>query len=48
MSKLKVPTLTCLRCGHTWVPRSADVRQCPNPKCHSVLWDVPPKKSISK
>ncbi len=31
--------LTCLRCGHTWLPRSDDVGQCPC--CHSVRWDKP-------
>lgn len=32
--------LNCLRCGHKWFPKQADIRQCP--KCRSALWDVPP------
>jgi Zn finger protein HypA/HybF involved in hydrogenase expression len=39
MVKLRIPTLTCLRCGHRWVPRQTDVRICP--KCKSARWDVP-------
>src|SRR5678815_4164324 len=30
---------SCLRCGHRWIPRTLDVRQCP--KCQSVRWDTP-------
>jgi predicted Zn-ribbon and HTH transcriptional regulator len=46
--KLKPFTLTlhglqCLRCGHLWVPRLAEVRICP--KCKSARWDQPkPRK----
>ena len=50
MSKTKQLTLsklTCLRCGHDWLPRSLlpPVR-CPNLKCQSHYWDRPrqPKK----
>ena len=39
MVKLRIPTLTCLRCDHHWIPRQADVRLCP--KCKSVRWDQP-------
>ncbi len=39
MVKLRIPTLTCLRCGHRWVPRQPDVRICP--ACKSARWDVP-------
>lgn len=35
-----LPTLTCLRCGHKWVPRIAVVLQCP--KCKTAKWDVKP------
>lgn len=34
----------CNQCGHEWVPRTDDPRQCPNPKCHSVRWDQEPNK----
>ena len=38
----KLPTLTCLHCDHTWVPRieGAPVR-CP--KCQSPYWNRPRK-----
>lgn len=29
--------LQCSRCGHTWRPRTLDVRQCP--KCKSAFWN---------
>jgi ribosomal protein L37AE/L43A len=30
----------CLRCEHTWVPRTGEYpRQCP--KCRSAYWDRP-------
>ena len=31
--------LKCKRCDHEWIPRQADVRICPNKKCHSWKWD---------
>lgn len=31
--------IKCLQCGHEWLPRTDDVRQCP--KCQSKFWDVP-------
>lgn len=32
--------LRCKRCGHRWFPRSSRrPGQCPNPHCHSTLWD---------
>ena len=37
--KIKPKTLTCKKCGWTWIPRKDEVRQCPNPKCRSVWWD---------
>lgn len=40
-SELKLPHLTCLRCGHTWVPRQQVTHVCPNPKCHSPYWNTP-------
>ena len=38
--------LKCLKCGHGWIPRVPDPRVCPNPKCHSIRWDVAPVKNI--
>jgi len=37
--KVVIKRLLCLRCGHTWAPRTSDVRICP--KCKSVNWDKP-------
>lgn len=37
--EVNVNTITCKRCGWKWVPRKADVRSCPNPKCRSVYFD---------
>jgi Zn finger protein HypA/HybF involved in hydrogenase expression len=42
MSKIKIPTLKCERCGHTWVPKISDVKICP--KCKSARWNQPPEK----
>ncbi|MEE8382245.1 MAG: zinc ribbon domain-containing protein [Thermodesulfobacteriota bacterium] len=33
--KIKIPELTCPKCGHKWTPRKAKVYQCP--KCKVVL-----------
>jgi uncharacterized OB-fold protein len=43
-AKVRISTLTCKRCGHTWVPRQAVVTLCA--RCKSTLWNVPktPKK----
>lgn len=38
LMQITVTTLKCQRCGHGWVPRSADVVQCPH--CKSPRWDV--------
>lgn len=35
--KITVHSLSCTRCGHSWVPRKPEVRVCP--KCHSPYWD---------
>ena len=39
--KVTIQKLKCLRCGHEWVPRTDDVRQCP--RCKSAFWNVPKK-----
>ena len=38
MARVKVSTLTCKRCGHTWAPRTTEVFTCP--KCKSAKWNV--------
>jgi predicted Zn-ribbon and HTH transcriptional regulator len=37
MVELKLAFLQCKRCGHKWIPRKEDIRQCP--KCKSAFWD---------
>ena len=40
MNNIVLPTLTCKRCGHTWIPRSTNKpKNCPNPKCKSPYWN---------
>lgn len=46
--ELKKMLLTCLRCGHAWIPRGIsvkdgkiEIRSCP--KCKSPYWDKPKK-----
>lgn len=41
--KIKITKLKCKRCGHQWVPKKEDVRQCP--KCKSVWWDKEKEKN---
>jgi len=41
VTKVKVTHLECKRCGHTWVPRKAEVLLCP--KCKSPYWNRPRK-----
>lgn len=36
-----IPTLTCLRCAHTWIPSKSRPRACP--ACKSYSWDTLPK-----
>jgi predicted Zn-ribbon and HTH transcriptional regulator len=42
MPRVRVMTLTCQRCGHAWIPRVPDVRQCA--RCKSAYWDTPRQK----
>jgi len=37
--KIKIPKITCKRCGYTWAPRQTNVRRCPN--CSSIDFDKP-------
>lgn len=43
MTKIQLPQqLECKRCHHKWIPRTEDVKICPN--CKSAYWDTEPKK----
>jgi len=37
MIKINVFKCKCKRCGHSWIPRTEDVRRCPH--CKSYYWD---------
>ena len=41
-TKVALPKLKCLRCGHEWTPRREDPRICP--KCKTAWWDTPKAK----
>lgn len=41
-AEFTLPVLKCLRCGHTWIPRTPKKpKVCPNLKCKSPYWDRP-------
>ena len=45
--RVSIPTLDCLRCYHSWIPRQVHVRMCP--QCKSLLWNVePPPAAIRR
>jgi len=35
--RIIIKPIECKRCGHRWVPRKTEVRQCP--QCKSVWFD---------
>lgn len=39
---MELPTLKCLRCGHTWTPRKPVSMVCP--KCKTPYWNTPRQK----
>jgi len=41
MKTVALKTLTCKRCGYSWVPRVPVVRQCS--RCKSLKWNEPRK-----
>jgi len=50
MKPMKIPTLTCLRCGHgtpeqPWYPRKPTLPTC-CPKCKSPYWSKPRRHSL--
>lgn len=46
-NKFELPTLKCLRCGHTWIPRRPkEPKVCP--KCNSPYWNKPKWKGVKK
>ena len=46
VSKLTLYIMKCNQCGHMWLPRVEDVRQCP--KCRSLHWDRPKRKATPR
>lgn len=36
---LQLPTVTCARCGYTWLPRVPRPQRCP--RCLSYFWQQP-------
>ncbi len=44
MTKVEMPAKQqCLRCGHEWVPRLAEIVACP--KCRSPYWNRPRRQA---
>ena len=43
--KVKINLMECKHCGHKWLPRKAEIRQCPNPKCRTAWFD---KEKVKK
>ena len=43
---IRITKLVCKRCGHRWVARKKEVRQCP--KCKSAYWDTSKKTGDKK
>jgi predicted nucleic acid-binding Zn-ribbon protein len=35
--KVKITKLECVKCGHIWIPKKEDVRQCP--KCKTAYFN---------
>lgn len=36
-----IGSLTCLRCGYQWLPKTDKVKKCPYDNCKSEKWNVP-------
>lgn len=47
MNDFNLPTLSCKRCGHKWIPRVAqEPKVCP--KCNSPYWNRKRIKDLIK
>jgi Zn finger protein HypA/HybF involved in hydrogenase expression len=44
--KSRIHKIECMRCGHSWIPRTDVIRQCP--KCKSAWFDRPKASDIKK
>ncbi len=44
--EIKITKLECKRCGHKWIPKKEEIRQCP--KCKSSWWDKKRGKNAKK
>ena len=44
--KRRFPPAFCLKCGHSWEPRSENPRQCP--KCQSRRWNKPSEEPVEQ
>ena len=42
--KLLIKKLKCQKCGHRWIPRQEDVRQCP--KCKTCYFHKPKERGV--
>jgi predicted Zn-ribbon and HTH transcriptional regulator len=41
-----MPSVTCLRCGHQWMPAVPQPKSCP--RCKSYYWNEPRKQASSQ
>ena len=39
MANIKIQTLTCVKCKHTWTPRQPVIKMCPS--CKTTHWQKP-------
>ena len=45
---MKLPTLHCYRCGHTWVPNVPNPQRCASRNCRSPYYRTPRKEKGEK
>lgn len=51
MNQLATPAVTilslrCTRCGHNWIPRTANPKECP--ACKSPYWNRPRQRKARR